>query len=191
MQSVTQSFEELRHRLKQRHTLTHISDDPVFYLVFRPKEMLEVKRLLKQWEAKLNLDGWIVHYFSMADAIKEIFSNSSLRELWLLSEEDAPLDFEEINKTLADALIANDTLKNKLDQKLQSLSGHTNAVLFVTDLEALHPYLRVGSLEQKLQGRFTVPTVILYPGKRAGKTTLSFLGIYPEDGNYRSTHIGG
>ena len=191
MQSVKQSFEELRHRLKQRHTLTHISDDPVFYLVFRPKEMLDVKRLLKQWEAKLNLDGWVVHFFSMADAIKEIFSNSSLRDLWLASEEEAPLDFEEINKTLADALIANNTLKNKLDQKLQSLSGQQNAVLFVTDLEALHPYLRVGSLEQKLQGRFTVPTVILYPGRRAGKTTLSFLGIYPEDGNYRSVHIGG
>jgi len=191
MQSVKQSFEELRHRLKQRHTLTHISDDPVFYLVFRPKEMLDVKRLLKQWEAKLNLDGWVVHFFSMADAIKEIFSNSSLRDLWLASEEEAPLDFDEVNKTLADALIANDTLKNKLDQKLQSLSGQQNAVLFVTDLEALHPYLRVGSLEQKLQGRFTVPTVILYPGRRAGKTTLSFLGIYPEDGNYRSVHIGG
>jgi hypothetical protein len=191
MQSVKQSFEELRHRLKQRHTLTHISDDPVFYLVFRPKEMLDVKRLLKQWEAKLNLDGWVAHFFSMADAIKEIFSDSSLRDLWLASEEEAPLDFDEVNKTLADALIANDTLKNKLDQKLQSLSGQQNALLFVTDLEALHPYLRVGSLEQKLQGRFTVPTVILYPGRRAGKTTLSFLGIYPEDGNYRSVHIGG
>lgn len=191
MQSVKLSFEELRHRLKQRHTLAHISDDPVFYLVFRPKEMLDVKRLLKQWQAKLNLDGWAVHYFSMADAIREIFSNSSLRELWLSSEKDAPLDFEEINKTLADAIIANDTLKNKLDQKLQSLSGQDNAVLFITDLEALHPYLRVGSLEQKLQGRFTIPTVILYPGRRAGKTTLSFLGIYPEDGNYRSVHIGG
>jgi len=48
-----------------------------------------------------------------------------------------------------------------------------------------------GSLEQRLQGKFTVPTVILYPGKRAGRTSLRFLGIYPEDGNYRSVHIGG
>jgi len=36
-----------------------------------------------------------------------------------------------------------------------------------------------------------VPTIILYPGIRSGRTTLRFLGIYPEDGNYRSTHIGG
>ncbi len=191
MQSVEQSFEELRQRLKQRHTLAHVSDDPVFYLVFRPKEILDVKRLLGKWEAKLRLDDWVVHYFSMANAIKEIFSNNSLRALWLSSEKEAPLDFEEINKTLADALIANDTLKDKLDEKLQSLSGHHNAVLFITDLEALHPYLRVRSLEQNLQGRFTVPTVILYPGRRGGKTALSFLGIYPEDGNYRSIHIGG
>jgi hypothetical protein len=63
--------------------------------------------------------------------------------------------------------------------------------LFVTDLEALHPYLRVGSLELKLQGRFCVPTVILYPGIRDGKATLRFLGIYPPDGNYRSVHFGG
>ena len=150
MQSLEQSFEELRQRLKQRQTLAHVSDDPVFYLVFRPKEMLEVKRLLGRWEAKLRLDDWVVHYFSMADAIKEIFSSNNLRELWLSSEKEAPLDFEVINKTLEDALIKNDTLKDKLDQKLQSLTGHPNTLLFVTDLEALHPYLWVGSLEQKL-----------------------------------------
>ena len=26
---------------------------------------------------------------------------------------------------------------------------------------------------------------------KAGKTKLKFLGFYPEDGNYRSVHIGG
>jgi hypothetical protein len=66
-----------------------------------------------------------------------------------------------------------------------------NTVLFVSDLEALHPYLRVGALEQQLTGRFSVPTVFLYPGIRDGKTTLKFLGIYPADGNYRSVHFGG
>jgi hypothetical protein len=55
----------------------------------------------------------------------------------------------------------------------------------------LHPYLRIGAIEQRLQGKVTVPVVILYPGTRRGQTNLSFLGIYPEDGNYRSIHIGG
>lgn len=82
-------------------------------------------------------------------------------------------------------------MKQRLADKLQLLAGRTNTVLFVSDIEALHPYLRVGVLEQQLQGRFTVPTVFLYPGIRDGKTTLKFLGIYPADGNYRSVHIGG
>ena len=191
MESLQQSFDELRQRLKRGRGLNYVSDDPVFYLVFRPEEMLTVKKRMKQWTAKLTLEGWHVHTFSMADTIKEIFQSNDLRDLWLMSEEDDPFDFDAINKTLADALLADDTLKNRLDEKLQALAGEEDAILFVTDLEALHPYLRVGSLEQKLQGRFTVPTVILYPGIRAGRTTLRFLGIYPEDGNYRSVHIGG
>ena len=127
----------------------------------------------------------------MADAVHQILQNHDLREIWLESEQEDPLAFREINDTLADALMADDALKNALDDKLQSLAGIKTALLLITDLEALHPYLRVGTLEQKLQGRFTVPTVILYPGVRTGRTTLRFLGIYPEDGNYRSTHIGG
>ena len=64
-------------------------------------------------------------------------------------------------------------------------------LLLVTDLEALHPYLRIGTIEGQLSGKFCVPTVFLYPGVRTGKTKLSFLGFYPEDGSYRSVHIGG
>jgi len=191
MQSLQQSFDELRQRIRQGRRLSQTGDDPVFYLVFQPEQMLEVKKKLKTWTAKLKLDGWDVHIFSMADAIHDIFQNHDLRDIWLEAEADDPLDFESINTTLAEALTADDSLKIKLQKKLESLYDNTEGLLFITDLEALHPYLRVGSLEQRLQGKFTVPTVILYPGKRAGRTSLRFLGIYPEDGNYRSLHIGG
>ena len=61
---------------------------------------------------------------------------------------------------------------------------------FVADLEALHPYLRINSIESKLQGAIRCPVVVLYPGKREGKTSLRFLEFYPADPNYRSEHIG-
>ena len=32
---------------------------------------------------------------------------------------------------------------------------------------------------------------LVVPGERTGKTRLKFLGFYPEDGNYRSSHVGG
>ena len=191
MQSLQQSFDELRHRIRNGRRLSQTGDDPVFYLVFEPEQMLVVKKKLKTWIAKLKIDGWDVHTFSMLDAVHDIFQKHDLRDIWLDAEADDPLDFESINTTLAEALTAEDALKIKFQRKLESLQGKKEGLLFVTDLEALHPYLRVGSLEQRLQGKFVVPTIILYPGKRAGRTSLRFLGIYPEDGNYRSVHIGG
>jgi len=190
VESLQQNFDELRQRIRHGKRSDRASDDPVYYLVFHPSQMLTVKRRMKQWLAKLKLEGWHVHTFSMAEVVHDILKNHDLRQIWLEAEKDAPLDFKSINDTLADALTADDAIKNLLDSKLQTLEGEKDAILFVTDLEALHPYLRVGTIEQKLQGRFTVPTVILYPGLRAGRTNLRFLGIYPEDGNYRSTHIG-
>jgi len=74
---------------------------------------------------------------------------------------------------------------------IEPLEGKRNAVMLVTDLEALHPFLRIGAIESQLMGKFNVPTVFFYPGIRTGKTNLKFLGFYPADGNYRSVHVGG
>src|SRR6185369_3556269 len=131
--------------------------------------------------------GWTMVTMSMAETVLEIFRSNELRDVWLASPANTagdPASIGEINKTLEDVLTADDALKGKIEQKLASLRGRANTVLFLTDLEALHPYIRVGVLEQKLQGKFVVPTVILYPGVRDGKTTLRFLGFYPPDGNY-------
>ena len=194
MPSLSDNFDQLWQRLRYGRGLSHTGDDPVYYLVFHPSEMLEVKRRLRQWAAVLKKQDWTMETFSMAKAIKDILEANEFRDLWLASEEDKRFDAEavqQVNKQLESALVDEGTLKQRLADKLQSLAGRTNTVLFVSDLEALHPYLRVGVLEQQLQGRFTVPTVFLYPGIRDGKTTLKFLGIYPADGNYRSVHIGG
>ena len=83
------------------------------------------------------------------------------------------------------------SLQSRLKSLLEELKANRNAIVLVTDLEALHPYLRIGTIESQLAGSFHVPTVFLYPGERTGKTRLKFLGFYPEDGNYRSVHVGG
>lgn len=191
MESLQRSFSELQLRLKAGRGTSLTGEDPVWYLVFRPELMLAVKRKMKQWKSLLKLDGWKTETFSMAEAVHRILQANDLREIWLESEAEDPQNFPEINTTLSEALLAGDALLKALQSCLEGLSGREQTVLMVTDLEALHPYLRVGTLEQRLQGKFTVPTVFLYPGLRSGKTALRFLGIYPEDGNYRSIHIGG
>ncbi|MBE2261630.1 MAG: DUF1788 domain-containing protein [Burkholderiaceae bacterium] len=190
MSSLNANFEELLARVRYGRELNHASFEPVYYLIFAPKEILAVKREMPAWTARLHNDGWDVHRFSMAEHVPAILQASRLRQLWLSADGKAPLAWDKTNQALANALTTG-ALQQRLQAQLESLRGKPNAILLITDLEALHPYLRIGSLEGQLAGSFVVPTLIFYPGKRTGKTRLKFLGFYPEDGNYRSVHVGG
>jgi len=55
MASLRDNFDQLFQRLRQGRGISNTGDDPVYYLVFPPHQMLEVKRQLKEWEAKLKI----------------------------------------------------------------------------------------------------------------------------------------
>jgi bacteriophage exclusion system BrxB-like protein len=203
MQSLKDKFDELRQRLGQGRHLDSIGIEPIFYLVFPVAEILEAKRQTKAWIAKLANDGWSVVSLSMAEALGVVLGGDKFRKNWLLGEQailqqaeqaNLPVDFREINKTLSKALCDNSRLSPKLveqiESKLHGAESQSKGLLLITDLEALHPYLRINTIEAKLQGHLHCPMVVLYPGQREGKTSLRFLEFYPADPNYRSEHIG-
>ena len=199
MHSLKDKFDEVCLRLCQGRRLESTGSDPVFYLVFPVSEILDVKRQTRTWVAKLANQGWSVVTFSMAQAINEILRGHKLRKQWLLGEKlilgqaeksGASLPFGEINKTLSKALTEGPELVDRLKAKIDEASSRRGGLLLLTDLEALHPYLRINSIEAQLQGAIRCPVVVLYPGKREGKTSLRFLEFYPADPNYRSEHIG-
>lgn len=191
MSSLKADFDELRERIRQGRELGPASFEPIYYLVFPPDQILEVKRQTPAWVAKLHQEGWDVRVFSIAEHIWSLLKEDPLWPLCVMGDKTAPLDWERTNKALADILIVDNALLKRLENELQPLQGNPNALLLVTDLEALHPFLRIGAIESQLQSEFHVPTIFLYPGVRTGKTRLKFLGFYPEDGNYRSVHVGG
>lgn len=190
MPSLKDNFDELMERVRAGRDLGHASYEPVYYLIFPPREILDVKRRLPAWEAKLRIDGWDVYTFSIAVEIEAILTSTPLMKTWLKADANHPLAWDKTNRALGN-VINKGALKDRLGQKLESLQGRQKAILLVTDLEALHPYIRIGTIESQLYGEFYVPTVFLYPGERTGKSSLKFMGFYPEDGNYRSVHIGG
>jgi len=194
MSSLKQDFDELVTRIKQGRDFQHASFEPIFYLVFSPKQIIEVKRQTKPWIQMLKKQGWNVHTFSIAEHVNDILKSVPVfrRNLWLKQDAAAPQEWIKTNNSLANTLGSPDKgLQAHLEQTLAALESDKDALLLVTDLEALHPYMRIGSIESQLQGRFNIPTVFLYPGVRTGQTGLKFLGFYPEDGNYRSMHVGG
>ena len=191
MSSLKADFDELRERIRHGRELGHASFEPIYYLVFTPNQILEVKQQTPAWITKLHQEGWDVHTFSIAEHIWALLKEDPFWSLCVTEDKSAPLDWKRTNKALADVLTADDGLLKRLEDTLQPLEGKPNALLLVTELEALHPFLRIGAIENRLQGKFHVPTLFLYPGIRTGKTLLKFLGFYPADGSYRSVHVGG
>ena len=191
MPSLNADFDELMRRVQAGREFSHASFEPIYYLVFHPREILEVKRQMAAWTARLKNAGWNFTTFSAAEHIKDILQSSPMRKVWLTADAKAPLDWEKTNKSLANALTGRDQLQKRLESTISELKGDPDAIVLVTDLEALHPYLRIGAIEAQLQGKFHIPTIFFYPGVRTGRTRLRFLGFYPEDGNYRSVHVGG
>lgn len=191
MPSLKADFDELIRRVETGREFAHASFEPIFYLVFHPSDLLEVKRLMPAWTSKLANAGWQVETFSIAEHVVDILQKAPLRNVWIEADRKAPFLWERTNAALANALTGQGRLQSRLEERLAALEGKTSTIMLVTDLEALHPYLRIGAIEAQLQGKFHVPTVFFYPGTRTGKTRLKFLGFYPQDGNYRSVHVGG
>lgn len=198
-QSLRDKFDEVCLRLTQGRRLESSGSEPIFYLVFPVKEILAVKRQTRAWVAKLENQGYHVVTFSMAKAVNTILRGHRLRKQWIIGEKmildqvekkGSIIEFGEINKTLAKALTEGTDLIDLIKAKIEEASSHSGGMLLLTDLEALHPYLRINSIEAQLQGVIRCPVVVLYPGKREGKTSLRFLEFYPADPNYRSEHIG-
>lgn len=196
MSSIDSNFDDLVNKIERGREFSSTSFEPVYYLIFEPNEILAVKKKQSAWESRLRKKNFEPSFFSIADAVLEIHAESKQRRFWLAADQANPLAWEKVNNSLRVALEpkANQTespLQSRIEAKLKELESVPNAILLITDLEALHPYVRIGAIEGQLYGKFKIPTVFLYPGKRSGKTSLSFLGFYPDDGNYRSVHVGG
>ena len=190
MPSLDDNFKELLERIRQGRSLGPTGFEPIYYLVFWPHQILEVKRQMPAWISKMQQLNWTVHNFSVAKEIAEIFEAAPMRKIWLKADQQDPLNWDRTNKSLTNA-VDKGALLQRLEAKLADVQGDKNAIMLVTDLEALHPYLRIGAIESKLYGQFRIPTIFFYPGQRTGKTNLKFLGFYKDDGNYRSVHVGG
>jgi hypothetical protein len=207
MSSLPTIFDDLLVRLYQGRGLSQVGSEPVYYLVFPPQQIVEAKRLLPHFVKKLSDQGWTVHCFSIAEQIAALLEQSPLRPFWLDYDHNKPLDWGKANQSLANALLPHPAdpfdlappeededplahLPGRLEAFIAAAAQQPHSVVLVTDLEALHPYFRIGIVEGRLAGKFLAPTIIFYPGERTGATSLKFLGFYDEDGSYRSVHVG-
>lgn len=101
MSSLKADFDELRERIRHGRELGHASFEPIYYLVFPPDQILEMKRQTPAWVSKLHQEGWEVHIFSIAEHIWSLLKQDPLWSLCVMEDKSAPLDWRRTNKALS------------------------------------------------------------------------------------------
>ena len=190
MRSLTEKFNELRGQLRSgMGSIRPTGFDPVYYLLFPAHQIIEVKQRLPEWEAQLKVDGFQPHRVSMTAVLNDYFRTSDLREPLLEAARLQSNDFSVIVRSLTAHLVNDNVVGAAILCAIEAHQNDPTSVLFLSELEALHPFLRIGAVEQQLLGHFSFPTIVLYPGTAGGAYSRRFLGVHKEDGNYRSPHI--
>lgn len=187
MPSLDETFAELVERLTGPGSLTATGSDPFFYLVFDPAETLEVRRRLPAWEGRLRNAGFDAERVSFADLLWQVIADSGRWEPWLEAEPDA--EPQQVNDAVRDVLTSGDALVSRVGEIVGREAPRS--VVLLTETELLHPFFRVGTLENRLHDRIRRPTVVFYPGRRDGQSSVRFLDLYTGISHYRATIIGG
>lgn len=187
MSFLDSTFDELLDKISDPETLNPATSDPLFYFAYPPEQMLDLKKAIPRWTAKIHEKGLKVKRISLSDLLWRLIDESGRWDEWLGLEEGA--EYGQINEAIRDVLRQEDSF-------VQAVAGAIadappGSVIFLTDAELLHPYIRTRTIESHLHDRIHVTTIIFYPGRRSGQYGLHFLGFYPVDGNYRSTLVGG
>ena len=112
-----------------------------------------------------------MHVFSIAEHLWDLLEHDPLWSLCVLEDKSSPLNWARTNKALADIVTTGGGLLRRLEDALKPLEAKSNSLLLVTDLEALHPFLRIGALKASYRASFMFPpsssTPAFAPAKRA------------------------
>lgn len=187
MLSLDETFEVLKKMLQAPDALNPARADPLFYFLHKPDEALTVAQKIPVWSAALEAQGLTVERISLARIIRELVDASGRWDQWL--ELENRVKPAAVNNSVRNVLQTNDAFIQAVAQHLSEPRPDT--VVFLTDAMLMHPFFRAHVIENALTDRIKVPTVLFYPGRRAGQFGLHFLDFYPVDGNYRATIVGG
>jgi len=168
-------------------------DLPFAILRYNPTEEWELRREIKLLATRLEASGKSVHSISMADLLW-----SALK---LVKEKDEDEGFDSIvalekSRGYGEAQLQVTTylsdriwvpLWDLLAKRLATLPQE-KTVVFLTRVAAMSPGIfHMSMLLDKMHGKTTLPTVLLYPGSIEGTTGLRFMDLKDRDalGNYR------
>jgi hypothetical protein len=186
MPSLTDKFSELEKvLLHQRHTLALHAGVPFVLLIYDPAEEQHCREEQAHLTTKLVDAGLTVHEIPVEAFVFDHYAKGGLLEKVFEKERTHPGDvYRDLAKNYRPALA------RRIAEEADALDGQ-DAVLFLTQVAHLYPFVRVSNLLNDLENRVKLPLVIFYPGEELDGE-LRFLCLENADGphtKYRARRI--
>jgi len=186
MSSLIEKFAELEKLLlTERHTLALHSGVPFVLLIYDPYQERACREEQAHLMTKLRDAGLVVHEIPVESFIFDHYAKIGLLDKIFEKEPTRPADvFRDLAKNYRPALAQH------IIQIAEELEGR-DAVLFLTRVAHLYPFVRVSNLLEDLENRVKLPLVIFYPGEEVDGE-LRFLCLENADGphtKYRARRI--
>lgn len=166
--------------------LNATGDHPICYLVYEVKDAMEINRMIDHTiKPKAVHAGFQPHVLSMANLVGDYITSHDYFDVW----ESLDSNFEsDVYGSIRESITDENYLASALLNKMNELSMTSNPLLIIKDLEWLHPFDKMGRLEQLIYTSINIPVLVLYPGEAQG-TARKFLNIHSMDGSYRSKNF--
>jgi len=184
--SLVDKFAELEGLLLgQRHTLALHAGVPFVLLIYDPSDERQCREEQAHLMRKLDDAGIVTHEIPLESFIFDHYTEIGLLDT-IFEKEPAQPDavYRDLAKNYRPAL-ARHIIQVSEDLEEQ------DAVLFLTQVAHLHPFVRVSNLLEDLENRVKLPFVVFYPGEELDGE-LRFLRLEHADGphtRYRARRI--
>lgn len=171
--------------LKEPSRLSPTGYSPIVYLVYQPEDVMTVRHLAETFlPSKAEFYGLKTHPVSMGDIIDKYINQHGYLGVWT----NPSVNEESLYNSIRQEIVSEECIEKAILETQEEYLAEGNALLVIQDLEMLHPFRMMGVIENNIYNQIKIPILVLYPGETMG-TARSFLGIYNQDGNYRSVNF--
>ena len=186
MLSLIEKFAELEKLiLNQRQTLALHAGVPFVLLIYSPTEECRCREEQAHLMTKLADAGLAVRQIPVDTFVFDHYAEIGLLDKVFEKERIQPGDvYRDLAKNYRPALVRH------IIEAADALDGQ-DAILFLTQVAHLYPFVRVSNLLSDLENRVKLPLVIFYPGEELDGE-LRFLCLKNADGphtKYRARRI--
>ena len=158
---------------------------PIVYLVYQPEDAISLRNIIETFlRPKAEFYGFKVEYIFIGDLLDDYINNHDYRDIWT----DTSVSESEMYNSIKQEISSDEFFERSFLNIQEKYQDDPNTLLVIRDVELLHPFYMMGVIENKIYNQIKIPMLVMYPGETQG-TARSFLGVYNQDGNYRSINF--